>query len=276
MGVEEEARRRTPTYLPWSRLDAHLTDAKRCAGAKLLRRRTPVDNTKIVSADDLIVSLLKDPTSEEHAIAEGVGLHDGAHVPFRMFAKLAVTTRRHANWIGSMDGLMKKARRHALGALVALAVNLAAFGGFLLHRAREDGAAGERAVQVEQRNQERQHALEREIQDLRLDVRELRAAMRRMSGADPEHPSSDTNYEPDPDRLSAIGQWSSVLASGVPAPVAQPRSSCGATCSSSIECSFGVLKPCPFCNFGTCKSTRPEEPIPVDAGVDAPPGGAQP
>jgi hypothetical protein len=37
-----------------------------------------------------------------------------------------------------------------------------------------------------------------------------------------------------------------------------PFSSCGATCSSGIECSFGVLKPCPFCNFGSCKNTRPE------------------
>ena len=37
-----------------------------------------------------------------------------------------------------------------------------------------------------------------------------------------------------------------------------PFSSCGSTCSSGIECSFGVLKPCPFCNFGSCKNTRPE------------------
>lgn len=220
-----------------------------------------------MSADDLIVSLRRDPTPEEHAIAEGVGLHDGAHVPFHMFAKVAGTGHQNARWIKSVDGLMKKARRHALTALGAMALNLAAFGGFLLHRASEDGAAGERAVQVEQRNQERRDALQREIQDLRLDVREIRAALRRMSGVDAPGPQG-IESTPDPDKVSAAERDLGIFASVVPKPLPSPKI-CGQTCNSSIECSGGVSRTCPFCNFGTCRSTRPEQPIPVDAGVDS-------
>lgn len=238
-----------------------------------MRGGTGFDNTGIVSTDDLIVSLRRDPTPEEHAIAEGVGLHDGAHVPFHMFVKAAMQSERNREWIGGVDDLMKKARHRALAALGALVLNLGAFGGFLLHRAAEDGAASERVVQFEQRAVERRDALEREIQDLRIDVRELRAAMRRMSGADALGPES-SEAPMDPDRLSVLGGALEIFASGVPKPLPHPRL-CGQTCNSSIECSGGVTRSCPFCNFGTCRSTRPEQPIPVDAGVDAP-SGTQP
>lgn len=48
-----------------------------------------------------------------------------------------------------------------------------------------------------------------------------------------------------------------------------PLSSCGRICNSNVECNTDLIKSCPFCNFGTCKSTRPEAQI-IDAGVDAP------
>lgn len=39
-------------------------------------------------------------------------------------------------------------------------------------------------------------------------------------------------------------------------PPPAPRA-CFNICSSSIECS-GIIQRCPFCNFGSCKATRPE------------------
>lgn len=227
-----------------------------------MRGSARFDNTGIVSTDDLIVTLRKEPTPEEHAIAEGVGLHDGSHVPFHMFAKVAAAGHKNANWIGSMDGLMNKARRRALGALGALAFNLAALGGFLLHGAREEGAAGERAMQVE-----------REIQDLRLDVRELRAAMRRMSGADSIGPGS-SDETPNADKLSIVDGALQLLTTIVPSPGPQPRT-CGDICNSNLQCASHFGRVCPFCSFGSCSATMPQDPIPVDAGIDAP-GGTQP
>jgi hypothetical protein len=119
-----------------------------------------------------------------------------------MFAKVAVQAERNREWIGGVDDLVKKARRRALAAMGTVAINLTAFVGFLMHRASEDGATTERVVQVEQRAAERRDALEREIQDLRLDVRELRAAMRRM-GLGPEPPSGDV-FWPAPDKISVL------------------------------------------------------------------------
>jgi hypothetical protein len=49
-----------------------------------------------------------------------------------------------------------------------------------------------------------------------------------------------------------------------------PRSTCFSQCDSSIQCG-GIVQLCRFCNFGECKSTRPESRA-VDAGVDALPG----
>ncbi len=207
---------------------------------------------------DPAVFLKSAPSDAGRLLTQQVDRHDGAHVPWWMFSEVAVRQRQLAMWIGAMEGLFKKVRRHAMAGLATLAINLVAIGGYALHRASESGASTER-----------ENSLQGEIANLRLDIRALWAAMRRMSGAGPEHPESDIGYSPDPDKLSDLaGGWSAILAAGLPPP--KPKSSCGATCNSSIECSFGVLKPCPFCNFGICKSTRPE--LPTDAGVvDAPP-----
>jgi hypothetical protein len=51
-------------------------------------------------------------------------------------------------------------------------------------------------------------------------------------------------------------------------PPPTPKGSCGASCNSNLECGQDILKTCPYCNFGTCRSVRPEAPT-VDAGTDA-------
>jgi len=61
-----------------------------------------------------------------------------------------------------------------------------------------------------------------------------------------------------------------VAACGSPLPVSHPTSPaqpppaliirpkvCGQVCNSNVECG-GVVVTCKFCNFGTCKQTRPE------------------
>lgn len=53
-------------------------------------------------------------------------------------------------------------------------------------------------------------------------------------------------------------------------PKIEPASSCGATCSSNIECNQGLIPTCKFCNFGTCRAVRPEL-VELDAGVEADP-----
>jgi hypothetical protein len=41
---------------------------------------------------------------------------------------------------------------------------------------------------------------------------------------------------------------------------------CGAQCDSDVQCGQDLLRTCRICNFGQCKSTRPDSQR-VDAGV---------
>lgn len=227
-------------------------------------------------SEDLIVSLRKEVTTDEIILAEGLGLHQGASIPFRMFARVANWAHQHGLWIGERDDLEKKIKRRANAALGLLATSILTVIGGVAHRLVEEGRSEERAEQQERRRLEDREVWRRESDELRRQISELRADLRRLSGAD-SRPNSDLDYNPDPDKLSDLWTWKDTLATIVSKPKPKPQSTCGAVCSSSIECSSGILKPCPFCNFGTCKSTRPENPIPipVDAGVDAP-GGTTP
>lgn len=136
-----------------------------------------------MNEDDPAVYLQQEPTAEERLLAVQAGRHDGDAVPFWMFAKLAVRAAASSLWIGKADVLVRKMRRHALAGLATLAANLAAIGGYALHHAGVSAAADERAIAQERANQDHRDAMEREIQELRLDVRELRAAMRKMVDA---------------------------------------------------------------------------------------------
>lgn len=188
--------------------------------ANLLRGEIAFDNTGIVNKDDPASFLRSPPTPEEHALAEHVGLHDGASIPFHMFAKVAVRQGRQAEWIGEMEAMRKWVRRRATAALLALAGNLTLFGGYVLHRVREGGAAEERALNQERAAIERREAMEREINELRLDVRELRAAMRRLGlGPDPAGSGTDIDILMGrvPDKVSLLkGPSCTIFASSPP------------------------------------------------------------
>lgn len=179
------------------------------------------------------VYLAKDPTPEGKLLTEQVDQHAGAHVPFWMFAELAVRQHRDAAWIGGMEDIRRRVRRNALAALGALAVNLAAIGGYAAHRIAAGATADERALQLERSAVERRDAVERELQDLRLDVRALWAALHRLSGIEPP-PSSDID-DPDAglDKFSSIS-WPAPQ-SGV-APASLTPASTGGGPNGEIGC----------------------------------------
>lgn len=135
--------------------------------------------------DDPAVFLKQPPSPEEHVLSQQVDLHDGAYVPFWMFAKVVIRQREHSVFIGEMRAISRKVRRHFMAGLAALAVNLTAVGGYALHRAAATGAAEEHAANQERVIQEHRDAVEREIQDLRLDIRELRAVLHKMTDNTP-------------------------------------------------------------------------------------------
>lgn len=141
-------------------------------------------------SDDPAIYLKQPPTPEEHILSEQVGLHDGAEVPFWMFAKVAVRQRAQAMWISGIDAIARRIRRHFMAGLGALVINLTAIGGYAYHRAVASGAAEEHAANVERVIQEHRDAVEREIQDLRLDIRELRSMLHKMTD---NKPNSDVS-----------------------------------------------------------------------------------
>lgn len=228
---------------------------------------------------DPAVFLKSPPILSDRAetLTRQVDKHAGADVEWWRFAELAVRHHDHAEWIGERGKLEDKIRSRARWAVGALIANLALVASMVAHRLEANGAAAEREAEQQRSFMEYRDTARREMDELRRQISELRADFRRWSGLQsdpPRAPDSDIGYNPDPDKLADLGIWGDILASGAPRP--KPRSTCGSICNSSIECSQGVLKPCPFCNFGVCKSTRPEQPQPPppDAGVDAPGGTA--
>lgn len=113
--------------------------------------------------DDLIVSLRREPSDEERALAEGVGLHDGACIPFHMFAKVAVRQHKDAGTIDEMAAMRQWFRRRAWALLLALAANVLGVGGFIVHRIRTSGADEEREL----RQAKDIETMQKEIWDLR-------------------------------------------------------------------------------------------------------------
>lgn len=232
--------------------------------------------------DDPAAFLNLPPSDEGKLLAEQTDIGIGAPVPFWMFAEVAIRTRRLSASDAGRADLEKKIRRRAAAGLAALAANLVLLFGYAAHRLEASGAAeehaaqveqrlGDRAVQQEQRSLERRDVIEREIEDLRRQLSEIRADLRRLSrGGDPKQiDGTDDLAEPDGRFANLLNDISSMLAGGRPVPPRPaPDSTCGAICSSNVECG-GLIQTCRFCNFGTCKSTRPESPV-RDAGVDAP------
>lgn len=112
---------------------------------------------------DLIAELRREPTEDERALAEGVGLSTGHPVPFHMFAKVAMQDDRQEARIGAIEGTRKWFRRRARAALIAMAAGWMPAAGYAVHRIKAAGAEEEREAQQA-----------RDILRLEQDVRDLR------------------------------------------------------------------------------------------------------
>lgn len=139
------------------------------------------------------IYLHRQPNDEERALIESLGLHAGAETPLHMFVKLvmivhelkAIASRvttgwRIIRWIGVP----------LIGAVIgnATCVGRAAYEA---HDARV--AAEQQRVDDQRAFQVYRDGVEKEIAEMRLDIRELRSMLRKMSGADPG-PVSSSEY----------------------------------------------------------------------------------
>ena len=120
---------------------------------------------------DLIAELRREPTDDERALAEGVGLSAGHPVPFHMFAKVAMKDDRQEVRLSAIEGTRKWFRRRARAALVAIAAGWLPGAGYAVHRIKAAGAEEEREAQQA-----------RDINRLEQDVRDLR----KICGLDPQ------------------------------------------------------------------------------------------
>lgn len=160
-----------------------------------------------VDATHPIVYLSQPPVPADHSLAAAVGLHDGAHVPFWMFAKVADRLHLTATWVSRFDTFVRRGRRWAVAGISAALLNLGLAAHYVVTRAEAVGAADERAAAVQRDADIYRTATEEKITELRLDIRELRAALRKMSGLDPITHGRST-YTPDssipslPDKIS--------------------------------------------------------------------------
>lgn len=148
-------------------------------------RPIPEGDPVAENASDPAIYLRQKPTPREHNLSEIVGLHNGAGVPWWMFSKVACRLYDHDQWIVQRAKIERRIRRYARLALAALAANLLAIGTFVLTRHDAAIRLEERAALADQRQAEQNQAREREIRDLKEDVRELRTLLRKLSDAKP-------------------------------------------------------------------------------------------
>ena len=232
----------------------------------------------MIDDNDPSVYLVREPSAAGLILIQQCNRHSGAETPFWMLAEVAVRQHQQASWIGDMDGLFRKIRRYSIAGIVALATNLAAIAGYAVHRIAATAAFEEHAANQERAFIEYRDSVRRELQDLKQDLRDMRRDLRRLSGADKLDPESihDEDVLNSDEKFTELGMWNEILADGKPpgdsSQVIHPDT-CFQTCSSSVECG-GAAQLCKFCNFGECRSTRPENPTPAptpppDAGIDA-------
>lgn len=243
------------------------------------------DPGSVVTDDNASVYLTQsEPSPRATILIKQVGQHAGREVPWWMFAELAVRLDDARAWITERSGLERKVRRYALAAILALAGNLVLLAGGVATHLKAQGAAEEREAQRDRSFLEYRDSVRRDMDRMEQDIRDLRRDLRRLSGADKLGPDGSEETPPlDADKFSLLDGSSLLLAAGAlsststPAPIIRPRT-CGDICSSSIECTSHFGRVCPFCSFGNCSATRPEEPppTPTDAGIDAAPGGTTP
>lgn len=201
---------------------------------------------------DPAVYLQQEPTAEERILTEQAGLHYGAGVPMWMFAKLAVRQRRQSRWIASIDGLLRRVKRRARVGLGTLAANLVLLCGYAVHRIEASAAADERLAAQERAFIEYRTSVGSQLMEMRLDIRELRATLHKLSG-------TDTN----PD-ISVVSMASYLQPPPLALDRVVPLSSCANACSVSRDCQ-DILQSCRYCSSGQCSQTLPAEP--TDAGV---------
>lgn len=141
--------------------------------------------------------LLQPPGGAEHLLGQQCDLQPGDPVPFGMFARVALLLHTAVVWVHGADAFAKRTRRQAIAVTMFCVVNMSAIGGYFLHRVQAGAVAEERAVVLERSTREWRDAIERqmrewradmlrEIDGLRLDVREMRRELRRVSGLPPD------------------------------------------------------------------------------------------
>jgi hypothetical protein len=157
-----------------------------------------VDNTGSTDIDITPPAdyLAQEPTPHERLLGKQADLHDGAAVPWWMFAKVVLRGHAIALWVARADTLSKRTRRWLIAGVTIALANLGGVALYSVHRIQESAVAEERSAVLRQtvaddraemlrRIAEMTGLLQHQIDELKLDVRELRRALHRLSGRDP-------------------------------------------------------------------------------------------
>jgi len=92
--------------------------------------------------------LADQPTEDERRLGRQVDLHDGAPVPFWMFAKLAIRQQATATWVASANRWGAWLRRGIIAVLTIGATNVGTFAYGCSNRLQAQAAAAEQAAEM--------------------------------------------------------------------------------------------------------------------------------
>jgi hypothetical protein len=154
----------------------------------------PTEPRTAKPSSDPAIYLPQPTTGDERLLGHVLGLQDDEPAPWRAVAKLAVRVHRQALWTGRIDAIFRRGKRIAIAGIAAAVTNIAALGAYWLHADEARVAEVERATAAREEFAEYRKATEAQTAELRLDIRELRAALHRLSGDDPK---SDVRHPPE-------------------------------------------------------------------------------
>lgn len=183
----------------------------------------PTPSSSEIDATPPADYLAQDPTPSEQLLGRQADLHDGAAVPWWMFSKVALRLHAIALWVSRADAVAGRTRRWLIAGVTIALANLGGVGVYSVHRIRESAIIEERAAvlrenvaqdraEILRRLSEMHDLMQRQIDEVKLDVRELRRALHRLSGRDPLPGSRapdagdgpDSSLWTEPDKLSLM------------------------------------------------------------------------
>lgn len=132
------------------------------------------------------IYLPQPPLPAEKELLEALLCETGDPAPAHWVVKVALRLWRQVRWSDRLQAALRRGRRYAMVCASFAAANIGVFGINWLHAHDEHVAEVERAAAADRAEIEYRRVTEQRLNELRQDLIELRASLRKLTGVDPK------------------------------------------------------------------------------------------